>query len=64
MVAPTSRRFSGGSWDLRKDERRKNQVTIPFADRRKGDRRFSFASLSENSQPTRSAADANLTRMR
>jgi hypothetical protein len=38
-----ARRFSGGSWDLRKDERRKNQETIPFPDRRSGDRRsFGF----------------------
>jgi hypothetical protein len=43
MVAPTSRQFSGGSWDLRKTERRKSQASIDFPDRRKGERRtFGF----------------------
>jgi hypothetical protein len=33
------RNFKGGSWDLRKDDRRKDQQPIPFADRRQGKRR-------------------------
>lgn len=39
MGASASRRFSGGSWDLRKDERRKAQEPIEFPDRRKNERR-------------------------
>lgn len=43
MVSPASRQFSGGSWDLRKEERRKSQASIDFPDRRKGERRaFGF----------------------
>ncbi len=33
-----SRVFKGGSWDLRKTERRLNQITIEFANRRAEDR--------------------------
>ncbi len=33
------RNFKGGSWDLRKEERRKAQVMIDFRDRRMADRR-------------------------
>lgn len=33
------RSFRGGSWDLRKVERRREQVTISFPDRRRADRR-------------------------
>jgi hypothetical protein len=33
------RSFRGGAWDLRKVERRQEQVTISFPDRRKADRR-------------------------
>lgn len=35
----SSRNFKGGSWDLRKDERRKAQSTIAFPDRRANNRR-------------------------
>ena len=34
------RKFRGGSWDLRKIERRRNQVAYEFPDRRKNDRRL------------------------
>jgi hypothetical protein len=34
------RNFKGGSWDLRKDDRRKAQSTIQFPDRRANDRRL------------------------
>lgn len=33
------RKFRGGNWDLRKLDRRKEQMTIEFPDRRKQDRR-------------------------
>jgi hypothetical protein len=33
------RNFKGGSWDLRKDNRRKSQLSITFPDRRSEDRR-------------------------
>ena len=33
------RNFKGGSWDLRKDDRRKAHSSIAFPDRRAGDRR-------------------------
>lgn len=33
------RSFRGGAWDLRKVDRRKEQLTIEFPDRRKNDRR-------------------------
>jgi hypothetical protein len=33
------RNFKGGSWDLRKDNRRKSQSSIPFPDRRSVERR-------------------------
>lgn len=36
---PDLRSFRGGNWDLRKVERRKEQLTIEFPDRRKLDRR-------------------------
>jgi hypothetical protein len=35
----TLRNFKGGSWDLRKDDRRKAQLSIAFPDRRAEDRR-------------------------
>ncbi|GEM_PF-3498205 len=35
----SSRNFKGGSWDLRKIDRRKLQATIEFPDRRANDRR-------------------------
>lgn len=35
------RSFRGGAWDLRRIERRKEQQTIEFPDRRKNDRRLS-----------------------
>lgn len=35
------RSFRRGAWDLRRIERRKEQVTIEFPDRRKDDRRTS-----------------------
>lgn len=35
----SSRNFKGGSWDLRKDNRRKSQSSITFPDRRSEDRR-------------------------
>jgi hypothetical protein len=33
------RTFKGGSWDLRKNERRQNQIAIAFPDRRRAERR-------------------------
>jgi hypothetical protein len=33
------RNFKGGSWDLRKTDRRKASVAIPFPERRATDRR-------------------------
>jgi hypothetical protein len=35
----SSREFKGGSWDLRKNDRRRYQATIGFTDRRQNDRR-------------------------
>jgi hypothetical protein len=35
----SSRNFKGGSWDLRKNDRRKAQSTIAFPDRRANNRR-------------------------
>ena len=35
-----TRSFRGGAWDLRKLERRKEQLTIEFPERRKNDRRM------------------------
>jgi hypothetical protein len=35
-----SRIFRGGAWDLRRIDRRKEQVAIAFPDRRKTDRRM------------------------
>ncbi len=56
MVAPASRQFSGGSWDLRKDERRKSQASIDFPDRRKGERRtFGFPDFENQSRSNISA---------
>jgi hypothetical protein len=37
---PDLRDFRGGNWDLRKTDRRKEQLTIEFPDRRKLDRRL------------------------
>lgn len=40
MVKDQSMRsFKGGSWDLRKDDRRRDQQTIGFPDRRQNNRR-------------------------
>jgi hypothetical protein len=33
------RSFKGGSWDLRKEDRRRMQLDISFPDRRRSDRR-------------------------
>jgi hypothetical protein len=35
-----ARKFRGGAWDLRRIDRRRDQVTIAFPDRRKHDRRM------------------------
>ena len=42
MTNPPSdiRNFRGGSWDLRKLDRRKHQLALEFPDRRKHDRRL------------------------
>jgi hypothetical protein len=39
MPDPSVRNFKGGSWDLRKRERRERQTAIAFPDRRQLDRR-------------------------
>ena len=39
------REFKRGSWDLRKEDRRKVQVNIDFPDRRKESRRAEFGLL-------------------
>lgn len=44
------RNFKGGSWDLRKDDRRRGSQSIPFPDRRAADRRNA-------SSPTRTVDD-------
>lgn len=41
MPDPSNRNFKGGSWDLRKRERRERQTVIGFPDRRQIDRRMS-----------------------
>lgn len=43
MPDPSMRNFKGGSWDLRRTERRQAQVEIPFPDRRLFDRRTGMA---------------------
>jgi hypothetical protein len=35
----SSRNYKGGSWDLRKQDRRRFQASIGFPDRRQNDRR-------------------------
>lgn len=35
-----TRKFRGGAWDLRRLDRRKEQLTIEFPERRKNDRRM------------------------
>lgn len=37
---PDLRNFRAGNWDLRRTDRRKEQLTIEFQDRRKLDRRL------------------------
>lgn len=37
---PDNRNFRGGAWDLRKIDRRRNQLAYAFPDRRKKDRRM------------------------
>jgi hypothetical protein len=50
MVELSKRHFSRGNWDLRRDERRKDQKPIHFPERRQSDRRdFSFGSQEANS---------------
>ena len=44
------RSFHGGSWDLRKRERRQVQVLIPFPDRRQGERREALANEDSHSE--------------
>jgi hypothetical protein len=39
MPEHATRNFKGGSWDLRKQERRASQAAIAFPDRRQVDRR-------------------------
>ena len=39
MPEPSFRSFKGGSWDLRRSERRQSQQPISFPDRRVWDRR-------------------------
>jgi hypothetical protein len=47
MTESSKRNFKGGSWDLRRQERRQNQTPIPFPDRRQADRR-AVSHLSES----------------
>lgn len=35
-----TRKFKGGAWDLRKDERRQQQLSLDFPDRRQKERRL------------------------
>lgn len=46
---PSTRSFQGGSWDLRKRERRQVQVLIPFPDRRRNERRTVQALAEDDS---------------
>ncbi len=41
MQGESTRNFKGGSWDMRKVDRRREQLTIAFPDRRMSDRRAS-----------------------
>jgi hypothetical protein len=60
MTAPNARHFTGGSWDLRKDERRKNQAPISFPDRRSGDRRsFGFPDFDSRSTQNFALSESN-----
>jgi len=43
------RGFQGGSWDLRKRERRQVQAYIPFPDRRRDERRATQALAEDDS---------------
>jgi hypothetical protein len=45
-----ARVFSGGSWDLRKIERRLQQTAIDFSERRAIERRESFERMMENEE--------------
>ena len=51
MPETSSRSFQGGSWDLRKQERRQAQVLIQFPDRRRNERREAKALAEEDSHP-------------
>jgi len=51
MPETSSRSFQGGSWDLRKQERRQIQALIPFPDRRRNERREAKALAEEDSHP-------------
>jgi hypothetical protein len=42
------RSFKGGSWDLRKDERRKEEKSIAFPDRRKESRRTTLQEIDRS----------------
>jgi hypothetical protein len=44
-----TRSFKGGAWDLRKDDRRKEQATIAFPERRKNSRRSSLEEVGSTS---------------
>jgi len=53
-----SRRFQKGSWDLRRDERRKVHAPIYFPDRRQAERRaFAFQEIEIKPSPDFSARD-------
>lgn len=41
MQGDSIRNFKGGSWDMRKEDRRRGQMDIAFPDRRLSDRRAS-----------------------
>jgi hypothetical protein len=47
------RNFKGGSWDLRKEDRRRIQLEISFPDRRRNDRR--------SNAPAPASEDGDLT---
>jgi hypothetical protein len=50
MPERATRSFKGGSWDLRKQERRENQTAIGFPDRRQVDRRAG-TNFSDSTDP-------------
>lgn len=56
MLESATRNYKGGSWDLRKRERRETQTAIAFPDRRQAERRAS-TTFSEST-------DAELTWVR